>query len=102
VLASVVAHPPKHAPEKLDVCVGLDCAYDAQILDWVLGRAHEMDIESEYSMRQADKYRRNFYTALGVDYMQESRFNSGNFLGRTSDGEPARSVGTMPPDTRTA
>lgn len=102
VQATVAAYPPKHTPDNLDACLGVDCAYDAQVLDWVLARAYEVDIESEYAVRQAAMYRRNFYSALGIEYLQESRFESGNYLGRTEDGESARSVGTLPPDTRMA
>jgi hypothetical protein len=102
VSATVVMYPPRHLPTKLDECVGVDCAYDAQLLDWVLSRAYEEDIESVRNTEMAVRHKRNFYDALGIEYLQESRFNSGRWLGREADGDTNKSLGTMPPDTRRA
>jgi len=96
VVATVVLPPPVHHPDKLDECIGLDCAYRAQIVDWVMMRALEVDQESERQLAMSETYRRKFYTALGVDYVQESRFNSGNWLGRTSEGEAAPQTTSAP------
>lgn len=96
VEATVVVKPRRHSPDRLDECVGVDGAYDAQVLDWVLARAYEMDIESDRAVAMAKYYRDNFYKALSGDYVQESRFQSGKYLGRTEEGE-TRDAGGRPP-----
>ena len=96
VSATVVVYPPRHTAQKLDECLGVDCAYDAQVLDWVLARAYEADIESARNTEMAARHKQNFYAALGTEYVQESRFNSGNWLGREPDGDPAQATQAPP------
>ena len=98
VTATVIAYPPRHDAARLDECLGVDCAYDAQVLDWVLSRAYEADIESARNSEMAVRHKNNFYTALGLEYAQESRFESDTWLGREKDGDPVR---MSTPQTRT-
>lgn len=100
VVATLVANPPKHDKQRLDDCLGIDCAYRAQVVDWVMARALEVDVESERNASMITHHKQAFYTALGVDYLQESRFNSGNWLGRTAQDEPNQQVGTQPAPMR--
>ena len=89
VRAVVVVYPPRHVPEALERCLGVDRAYDAQVVDWVLARAYEQDIESVRNTEMAARHKQQFYAALGVEYRQESAFRSGQWLGRTDEGQPA-------------
>ena len=88
VAATLQKLPCKHSADHLKAPLGLSCKYDSAVVDWVLMRCFEKDIESEFARQAAERHRTHFYQALGAKYTMESQFGSQFWEGRTPDGEP--------------
>lgn len=77
-------------PERLPLgddpeCV-MPCSYDAQLVDFILMRAFEKDIDSVSAQQRASYHRRSFYQGVNADYRMASRRRSGYILGETGHG----------------
>lgn len=92
VAATVQEAPPVHDALHLKRALGVPCKFDSAVLDWVLMRCWEKDIESSFAVAAAERHRGHFYQALGVKYRMESQFNSEYFKGRTPDGDPNKQM----------
>ena len=90
VRAVVVRRPARISATDLDAVIEPACKYEAQLVDWVVMRAYETDIESASSMAMAKQHRDHFYLALASKYLQAQRQGSGLYLGidpRTPDAD---------------
>jgi len=56
--------------------------YYNAFIAWMMARAYEIDTESEYSFRNMQTQRSEFYKMMGVKYQMESKFNSAWYLGQ--------------------
>jgi len=81
VRAKLVAWPPVFSPSTLGECLGVAAAYQASLLDWVLMRSYAKETDSQYAVAQVERYRKAWYDALNVAYLQDSRWNSGLWAG---------------------
>lgn len=68
--------------------VPVDFKYQENILDYMMGRAFDIDTESAMSRSNADKHLSRFYTAMGVKYRVEAAYRAGNYNGNIGDGDP--------------
>lgn len=84
ITALVYCPPPELTDASLDV--DLPCRAHAQLVDWVLMRAFEKDIESAASMARAGYHRSAFYDGLGRDYAAATRLRTGAILGAEGFG----------------
>ena len=76
-----------------NVALSLDPKYYNPLLDFMWGRAYELDTESAQSRSNAQIHMRAAYTALGLVYKMDSAHRSGFYLGQTGDGDPRARVG---------
>lgn len=83
VLASVITRPANICATNPDMCLGLACKYEAQVMDWALHRAYGADHESNFNRTAADRHLKAFYDALGIKRLSESLFNQ-----EVQEGEP--------------
>lgn len=87
VSAMVHVPPPRFTEEHLDDCnCVLPTIYDAQIVDWMLKRAYEKDIESQWARDRAAYYGAQFSIGMNADYRAASRLRSGYMLGQKGTG----------------
>ena len=87
VCATVVMQACKFTCEDLDECTGINRSNDAALVNWMLHRAYGGEIESEYASRASSRFEAAFYRIVQREYLQESRFNSGYYLGKTDIGD---------------
>lgn len=59
----------------------VDNKYYNAVTSWALSKAYEVDTESETSFRNMNYHRGEFYKMMGIKYNQESKYNSGWYLG---------------------
>ena len=85
--AMVYVPPPIFSLSDLDDenCV-LPTIYDAQIVDWILKRAFEKDVESQWARDRAAYHFQAFRLGMNADYRSASRLRSGYILGEKGDG----------------
>lgn len=88
VKATVIALPTKYTLAAFDDLVNIEPKYEESIMDYMMGRAFDIDTESPMSRSNADKHLSRFYTAMGVKYKVESAFRAGNYGGTIGDGDP--------------
>lgn len=62
--------------------------YTNCLMSFILGKAHELNRDSITSQRLSDEHMRSFYSVLGVNYKQESRYRGGYYLGKRGEGDP--------------
>lgn len=87
VNAMVYVPPPHfHADDLGDENCVLPCIYDAQIIDWIMKRAYEKDVESQWARDRAAYHYSLFRTGMDADYRSASRLRSGYMLGMKGDG----------------
>lgn len=89
VTATVRRAPEELSLASLDKKTELKCGHHAQLVDWILHRAYEQEIESEYALRAKEYHMRKFYHGIGVDYFADSRAHSGYQLGLKGHGDRA-------------
>ena len=85
VLATVIAEPNQLCASNLKADLGVACKYVGLLTNWIMYRAWAVDVESVYAKEMSDRYFKQFYTILGAAYTQETRFNSGWYLGQQGD-----------------
>lgn len=88
VSATVTKNPVKYVLADVGVTVPVDSKYEENIMDYILGRAYDIDSESAMSRSNADKHLVRFYTAMGIKYRVESAYRAGNYNGAVGDGDP--------------
>lgn len=91
VKATVVT-VPAYTLADWEVDVPVDAKYQTALIDFIQGRAHDIDMESPMARQLADKHLGRFYNMLGVKYRYESAFRAGNWNGMTGDGDPRAHV----------
>jgi hypothetical protein len=82
VSVRVVLKPKRFTTATLGDCLGVDCDFEAPLLDWVLMRAYSKETESQYAIAQVDRYRKAWYDAFNASYLQDSRFTGGYWTGQ--------------------
>lgn len=87
VTATVQVAPKTITVGDYEGAVEVPCSHHAQLLDWVLHRAYEQEIESEYAMRAKTYHLDKFYHGVGQDYFGASRMKSGYVLGMEGHGD---------------
>jgi 6-phosphogluconate dehydrogenase len=83
-----IVPPPEYTLADWGVELPFDMKYQENILDYMMGRAFDIDTESAMSRSNADKHLSRFYTAMGVKYRVESAYRAGNYNGSIGDGDP--------------
>lgn len=63
----------------------VDNKYYNALVAFALSKAYEVDTESDTSHREMLYQRGEFYNMMGIKYKQESKFNSGWYLGARGD-----------------
>jgi len=89
VSITAVKDAPVYAIGNLNTQIDLDQKYKNALIAWMLMRAYSVDTESPTSTRHMESNRNHFYQMLGVNYKQESLFNSGYYLGQKGDKDPS-------------
>lgn len=72
--------------------IALESKFYNNLIDFMLGRAYELDSESAQSRSNGQMHMRQFYTAMGVKYKMESAYKAGFYLGETGEGDPRARV----------
>lgn len=88
ISALVYCEPSKFEldpPAGADECK-LPTLYNAQLVDFILMRAYEKDVESQFAVSRASYHRTAFYTGVTADYRAASRLRSGYILGEEGSG----------------
>ena len=80
----LVREPIRHQINNLAAPLGIPDRYEAQVMDWMLMRCYESDIESQHASAAATRHRTHFYAALNAKRTNESYFNI-----ETAEGENA-------------
>lgn len=61
--------------------------YYPALIDWVLGSAKELNMESANARQESEQHFARFYQVCGIDYKQLSRFKSGYYEGKFGQGD---------------
>lgn len=61
--------------------------YFNALMDFILGKALALNKESASSQTESRECFRRFYSVLGINYKQSSRFGSGYYRGEMGDGD---------------
>ena len=88
VVASVTGAPDNYTLANWDNDIFLASKYKANLIDYMMACAYGLDRESAESRIRSDSLYRRFYDVMGVKYRQESRHNSGYYLGKVGTGDP--------------
>lgn len=88
VTATVITRPSKVELANWDDDIVLEDKYQDCLLDFILARAYEVDMESAQSLAKSKDHYQKAYTALGVKYKQESKYRAGFYLGGVGAGDP--------------
>lgn len=88
VKATVSIPPARYTLASWGVDVPVDAKYEQNIMDYMMGRAFDIDTESPMSKTNSDKHLSRFYTAMGVKYRVESAYRAGNYNGSIGEGDP--------------
>jgi hypothetical protein len=62
--------------------------YINALMDFILGKAHGLNQESVSSQAESRDHFQRFYSVLGINYKQSSRYSSGYYNGSRGDGDP--------------
>lgn len=62
--------------------------YINALMDFILGKALNLNTESTTSQVQSREHLRLFYSVLGINYKQSSRYKSGYYEGERGTGDP--------------
>lgn len=81
VRATVIVRPLPFVATDWDACTGIECLFDAQLVNWIVYRAFSTDSESQTATNTSDKFIKAFYDAFQADYLQLQRFTSGQYAG---------------------
>jgi hypothetical protein len=92
VQATVNQQPAAYTLADINVDVPIVNKYQENILDYMQGRAHFIDMESPMARQLANTHFTMFYGALGVKYKIQSAYASGNYNGQVGDGDPRARV----------
>ncbi len=93
VEATVNGVPPDYdATTDLNLEIDIEPKYTGSLMDYVIGKALEIDQESVTSLRDADRHLGRFYTMLGVKYKYQAAYQAGNWNGKTEGGDPRSRV----------
>lgn len=88
VLANVHTQVPEYGLSDWGELVPLEDKYIPMIWDYVMGCAYGIDAESPQSKLNSDTHYRNFWTAMGIKYKQESQYRAGFYNGAVGEGNP--------------
>lgn len=61
--------------------------YTNALMDFVLGKALGLNMESVSSQTESREHFQRFYSVLGINYKQSSRYGSGYYQGKIGDGD---------------
>jgi hypothetical protein len=61
--------------------------YINALMDFILGKAKSLNMESVSSQTESREHLRLFYSVLGINYKQSSRYGSGYYQGKIGDGD---------------
>lgn len=86
---TAIQNAPIYTTADLATVVGIDQKYTNALKSWMLMKAYEVDTESSTSTAHMGYHQKHFYQMLGVNYKQESLFNSGYYLGQKGDKDQA-------------
>lgn len=92
VTATVILDAPQYTTGQLATTVAIDPKYHAAIVHWMLRCAWEVDTESVTSRQNKLDAEKIFWAELGFEYKQNSKYNSGYYLGQLGTKDPQ--VGT--------
>ena len=87
VKATVILRPCVYTASDISECIDIDLRYHAALREWVLYRALTSDYESNRNTELGLAHARNFYSMMGLTYLQESRLNSGYYKGEPGDNK---------------
>lgn len=62
--------------------------YINALMDFILGKAHGLNMESVSSQAESRDHFQRFYSVLGINYKQSSRYGSGYWEGKRGTGDP--------------
>lgn len=85
VIVNAVISPPELDGTWWLKQLPVDGKYKNAVKAWALSRAYEVDTESETSFRAMNFHRSEFYRMMGIKYQQDSKFNSGWYLGQRGE-----------------
>lgn len=85
VCGRFVKVPCQFTTADLNNCVSIPRKFDVPLVDWVLHRAYLIETESAFSSRASASALQRFYRAVSAGYLQESRFQGDQYLGKDED-----------------
>lgn len=88
VVAKVTMDTPVLTLADWNKPIPIDYRYINQVVDFMQGKAFELDTESAVAQSASRKFFYQFYNALGVNYKMDSAFGSGFFKGQVGTGDP--------------
>jgi hypothetical protein len=92
VKATVFTPPTKYTLTNINDDVLVHNKYEQSILDYMLGRAFQIDLESPQGRANANTHLSNFYNLFGMKYKFEAAYRAGNYNGSIGDGDPRAHV----------
>jgi hypothetical protein len=81
VNATVTGDVPQYTLADWDKPVEMESKFDASLIDYMMAKAFELDMESAQSRTNSQGLFKKFYDVMGVKYRVESKYRSGNYLG---------------------
>ena len=87
LLVSIDGAIPEYTTADWDSPHNVPPKYTNPLMDFILGKALGLNMESVSSQAESREHLQRFYSVLGINYKQSSRFNSGYYQGKTGDGD---------------
>ena len=87
VFVSVDGAVPQFTLADWDSPHNVPAKYTNALMDFVLGKALGLNQESVASQSQSRDHLQRFYSVLGINYKQSSRYGSGYYDGKVGDGD---------------
>lgn len=88
VNVSVDGAVPQFTLSDWDAPHNVPAKYINALMDFVLGKALGLNMESVSSQTQSQAHFQRFYSVLGINYKQSSRYGSGYWEGKRGTGDP--------------
>lgn len=88
VTATLIGAPPVLSLQDWDKALEMDSKYYNNVIDFMMGRAYELDSESAQSRANSNTYFSKFYATMGVKYKIDSAVRAGNYKGEVGTGDP--------------
>jgi len=89
VTATFVMNPVQYSVNDIEAPIDVVPTVYNLAYDFMLGRAWEIDTESQQAMANSVKHYKQFYQFFGMEYKQASAFRSSTYMGSTQAGNAA-------------